>query len=244
MGCLTISQVPDKPALSVTIIAEDMKCLYPLTQNLRLMFDLNTDSLLIANTFQYSRPLNNMVKRSPGLRLSRFWDPFEGAVCTILGQLVSLAQARKMIGRLVENYGETIVNPMTGENTNLFPTPKLLSNAKIDEIGTTKIRAKAINDLSEKVLDGSIIFDSSRDNNTLRKTLLSIKGVGPWTADYIALRALGEPDVFPAQALILKRSLGEYPDIKLEDSAPYRSYLAAHMWHEHSQNNLNKEAAK
>ena len=243
LGNVKISQVPNKPALSVTILAEDIKCLYPLVQHLRQTFDLNADPVVIANTFESNSLLNSMVKRNPGLRLSRFWDPFEGAVCTILGQLVSLAQARKMIGRLVEQYGETVANPKTGENTKLFPTPEILANATIDRIGTTKLRAKAINELSKNVLEGTINFDSRSDNATLRKILLSIKGIGSWTADYISLRALGEPDVFPAEELILKRALLKYPDIKPEGSAPYRSYLAVHLWHEHIKNASKKETA-
>jgi AraC family transcriptional regulator of adaptative response / DNA-3-methyladenine glycosylase II len=244
MGHFNISESPSKPALLVNIVAGDMKCLYPLTQNLRQMFDLNTDPLLIANSFQSTKRLDRMVKRNPGLRLSRFWDPYEGAVCTILGQLVSMAQARKLVKRLVEEYGETVAHPKTGENSKMFPTPDVLARACVSGIGTTKVRANAINTLSEKVLDGSIVFDNGRDSSLLRDALRSVKGIGPWTADYIALRALGEPDVFPAQDLVLKRSLVKYPDLKLEDSAPYRSYLAAHLWHEHVENNLNKEIAK
>ena len=243
LGYIEIAQIPEKHAISARVVAEDMKCLYPLTQNIRQMFDLNTDPLLIANAFQSAQRLDDMIKHSPGLRLSRFWDPYEGAVCTILGQLVSLAQARRMVSGLVENYGETIAHPVSGEETKLFPAPEVLCNARIDDIGTTKMRSRAINELSSKLLDGSIVFDSASDCNALRDTLLSIKGIGPWTADYIALRALGEPDVFPFEDLILKLSLKKYPDIDLDQSAPYRSYAAAHMWHEHIQNSHKKEVA-
>ena len=232
-GYVRVSQVQNKPALSVTVVAEDMKCLYPLMHQVRQMFDLNADPVVIANSLEKSKRVSNMVNLYPGLRLSRFWDPFEGAICTILGQLVSLAQARNMVGRLVAEYAESISNSETGEEVKLFPTVQILAQAKIENIGTTKMRARAINQLSQMVLDGNISFDTSCDYISLREALLSIKGIGPWTADYITLRALGEPDVFPAQDLILKRALKKYPDILLEEYAPYRSYLAAYLWREH-----------
>ena len=240
LGHFEITEAPSKHALLVKVIADDMKCLYPLTQNLRQMFDLNTDPVLIANSLQSSRRLDSLVKNNLGLRLSRFWDPYEGAVCTILGQLVSLARARDLVKRLVDEYGETLTNPKTGNDAKLFPTPAALADAQIFEIGTTKVRANAINILSEKVLDGSIVFDSGRNNAVLREALLSIKGIGPWTADYISLRALGEPDVFPGDDLVLSRTLKRCPDINLEDTKPYRSYSAVHLWHEHIQKEVDK----
>ena len=233
LGHLRVTQIPNRPALSVAIMTDDIKCLYPLTKNVRQMLDLNTDPLVIGNTFQVNKHLNNLYKKNPGLRLSRFWDPYEGAVCTILGQLVSLAQARRLVKRLVENYGEIVTSPRTGDDVRLFPTPETLAQAKIEEIGTTRIRANAIRELCEKVLDRSIVFDSGREYDLLRKKLLSIKGIGAWTADYIALRALGEPDVFPSDDLVLKRSVTKHSDINIDDAKPYRSYLALHLWHEH-----------
>jgi AraC family transcriptional regulator, regulatory protein of adaptative response / DNA-3-methyladenine glycosylase II len=240
-GHVRVSQAQDKPALSVTVVAQDMKCFYPLMQHIRQMFDLNADPVVIANSLEKNKCVSKMVSLNPGLRLSRFWDPFEGAICTILGQLVSLAQARNMIGRLVAQYGETITNPETEEDVKLFPTAQILAQAKIEAIGTTRMRARAINKLSQMVLDGNLCLDATSDYVSLRKTLLSIEGIGSWTADYIALRALGEPDAFPSGDLILKRALEKYPDIKLEEYAPYRSYLAAYLWRAHIKNSSKKE---
>jgi len=241
-GHVKVSQVENKPALSVTIVADDMACLYPLMHHIRQMFDLNADPVVIANSLEKSKRVSKMVSLNPGLRLSRFWDPYEGAVCTILGQLVSLAQARKMVGRLVAQYGVTISNSETGEDVKLFPTPETLAQVEIESIGTTRMRARAINELSQMVFDGNLSIDTSSDFISLKETLISIKGVGPWTADYIALRVLGEPDVFPSGDLILRRTIEKYSDIKLEEYAPYRSYLAAHLWREHINNSSKKEA--
>ncbi|GJM14733.1 MAG: AraC family transcriptional regulator [Thermodesulfobacteriota bacterium] len=240
-GHIRVSQVQHKPSLSVTVMAEDMKCLYPLMQHIRQMFDLNADPVVIANFLERSNSISKIVSLSPGLRLSRFWDPFEGAICTILGQLVSVDQARKVIGKLVAQYGETVTSFETGEDTKLFPTAEILSQAKIENLGTTKVRAEAINKLSRMVADGSLCLDSGADYALLRRTLLSIKGIGSWTADYISLRALGEPDVFPSKDLILKRALERCPDINTEDYAPYRSYLAAYLWHQHIKHSSKKE---
>lgn len=240
-GHIRITQVPNKPALSLTVMAEDMKCLYPLVQQIKQMFDLNADPVVIANSLENSDTLSSILNLYPGLRLSRFWDPYEGAICTILGQLVSLAQARKVIGKLVSEYGETIVNLETGEDTKLFPKADTLSKANINNIGTTKMRAKAISELSQMVVDGDVSFDTGSDSNQLKKSLLSIRGIGPWTAEYIALRAMGDPDAFPSEDLVLRRVLEEHPDIKPEEYAPYRSYLAVYLWHNYVQNSDKKE---
>lgn len=241
-GYFTVFNNEQKHSLSVKVAAQDMKCLYPLMHQIRQMFDLNADPVVIANSLEKSKRISNMVDSYPGLRLSRFWDPFEGAICTILGQLVSLEQARKVVGKLVAEYGETVSNSMTQENVKLFPKAQVLARTKIENIGTTKMRARAINELSQMVLDGDINFDSCSNYMSLRKSLLKIKGIGPWTADYIGLRALGEPDVFPSDDLILKRALSKYPDIELEKYAPYRSYLAAYLWREHINNSSKKES--
>ena len=134
-----------------------------------------------------------------------------------------------------------MTNLETGEDTSLFPTAEILSQAKIEVVGTTKVRAAAINKLSQMVADGSLGLDSGADYALLRRTLLSIRGIGSWTADYIALRALGEPDVFPSEDLILKRALEQCPDINTEDYAPYRSYLAAYLWHQHIKHSSKKK---
>lgn len=241
-GYVRVTQLEEKNALSLTVVTEDMRCLYPLMHQIRQMFDLNADPVVIANSLEKSERVSNMVDTYPGLRLSRFWDPFEGAICTILGQLVSLEQARRMVGKLVAQYGEVIPNALTEESVKLFPTAQKLAHAKIENIGTTKMRARAINELSQMVLDGDICFDSSTDYLSLRESLLTIKGIGLWTADYVALRALGEPDIFPSDDLILKRALTNNPDIKIQEYAPYRSYLAAYLWHEHIINSSKKEA--
>lgn len=240
LGHLQVTQIPNRPALSVAIVTEDIKCLYPLTKNIRQMLDLNTDPLVIGNTFQANEFLNNLYKKNPGLRLSRFWDPYEGAVFTILGQFVSLVQARSLVKRLVKNYGEIVTNPKTGDEVRLFPAPKTLTRSEIEEIGTTRIRANAIRELCEKVLNGSIVFNSEREYDLLRQNLLSIKGIGTWTVDYIALRAFGEPNVFLSDDLALKRSVRKHSDINIDDAKPYRSYLALHLWHEHLTNAIKR----
>jgi AraC family transcriptional regulator of adaptative response / DNA-3-methyladenine glycosylase II len=233
IGYVKISQVPDKPALLVKVISEDMKCLYPLAQNIRQMFDLNADPVVVANILEKSKCISHMVRKYPGLRLSRFWDPFEGAVCTILGQLVSLARARNMVAKLVAEYGETVTNPESGEEMKLFPTAETLSEASLQNIGTTRTRAGAIIELSKMVINGEASLNGVNDYEKYRKTIISIAGIGPWTAEYIALRALGEPDAFPCEDLVLKQQLRKYSDIHPEEFAPYRSYLAAYLWNEH-----------
>ena len=117
------------------------------------MFDLDSDPILISGMFSENHLLTRlMVKISWPSSASR-WDSFETAVCAILGQLVSIEYARQMIRQLVENYGEKVTNPLTGEGAFLFPSPEVLAKASLEEVGTTKARKETIRIFAREVLE-------------------------------------------------------------------------------------------
>lgn len=199
------------------------------------MFDLDCDPRLIEKGFRRIPLLASLCHRYPGLRLPRGWDPFETAICVILGQLVSAQQRANLIGQLVRNYGVQISHPSSGENIRLFPAAEALANADLSAVKTTIARQEAIREFSRRVLAGAISFSEAQDPAAFRKALLDTKGLGPWSAEYISLLAMGDTNAFPKTDLILKRALKLYPDLDLERVKPWRSYAAIYLWKEFAQ---------
>jgi AraC family transcriptional regulator of adaptative response / DNA-3-methyladenine glycosylase II len=219
-------------SLKLSIFCDNPKYLGAIVQKVRAMFDLDSDPLLIANAFQHSKLLTRLMRSHPGLRLPRAWDAYEACVCTLLGQLVSITQAGKLVHQLIQTYGQEILHPISGEKIRLFPKPEIIAKAKLTEIGTTEARKDALRELSARVVSKKISLDSTQDPNAFREALLEIKGMGPWTAEYISLRALGDTNAFPGSDLILKRALDLYPDHGIENTQPWRAYGAIYLWKE------------
>ena len=144
-NCLRVRVAPNKPAIVTEV-----------KRRLRKMFDLDCDPRIIAASFARTPLLAKLCARFPGLRLPRGWDPFESAICAILGHLVSARHRAILIGQLVQNYGEEIVNPFSGEKTRLFPSPPVLAKAKLNAVKTTRARRAAIRDFSRRVLNGTL----------------------------------------------------------------------------------------
>jgi AraC family transcriptional regulator, regulatory protein of adaptative response / DNA-3-methyladenine glycosylase II len=152
-----------------------------------------------------------------------------------LGQLVSAEHRSNLVGQLVCGYGDEIVHPVSGAPTRLFPRPEVLAKAELSEVKTTVGRREAIRQFSRRVLRGAISLSSTQDLVAFRKALLETKGLGPWSAEYISLRALGDTDAFPKTDLILKRALDLHPDLDLAAVKPWRSYAATYLWKEFAQ---------
>lgn len=216
--------------LLVDVMCDDPSVLYPVIQNVRQMFDLDLDPLVVSQGLLANRDLAALCKKHPGLRIARGWDPFESGVCTILGQMVSVAQARNLVAQMVLEYGEPAVHPESGERLRLFPNPQTLAHSDLAKVSTTQIRRRAIQEFAKRVLNGTLNLRLPPDHETLVKDLLSIPGVGPWSAEFISLRAFGNTDAFPASDLILKRALQNQKDRQLESVRPWRGYAAIHLW--------------
>lgn len=209
-----------------------------IVDRLRRMLDLDADPQAIVQALSASDLLRPLVQRRPGLRLPGGWDGFEIAVRGILGQHVSVAAGRTMGTRLTQHFGTQLPAPLAPDLEWLFPTPAALADADLVSIGLTRSRAHTIRVMSRALLDGRVDFKPERTLEGFVTRWTRLPGIGPWTANYLALRVLGHPDAFPADDLVLRRaaSQGE-PRItaskllyRSEAWRPWRAYAAIQLW--------------
>ena len=181
-----------------------------------------------------------MLAKRPGLRLPSGWDGFEIAVRAILGQQVSVAAARTLATRLAHKYGRALETPFGPGLEHIFPTPLALADADLSTIGVTRARAETIRNVARALLDGRVDFQPERGLDDFVARWVALPGIGPWTAHYIAMRALAHPDAFPAEDLILRRVASD-DDTALSARAllaraeawrPWRAYTVIHLWRE------------
>jgi AraC family transcriptional regulator of adaptative response / DNA-3-methyladenine glycosylase II len=178
-----------------------------------------------------------LVATRPGLRVPGQLDAAELAVQTVLGQQVSLASARTAAARLVEQYGDPL--DLKGDHTvsRLFPTAGRLAELDPDDPAALRMprsRARALVGLADALARGVIRLDRSSDRSETRSTLLELNGIGPWTADYVAMRALGDPDVFLPTDVGVRNAAARLgiPDVstRSEGWRPWRSYALLRLW--------------
>lgn len=207
---------------------------------IRWLFDLDTNFADVTARLARDKRLARRLAKVPGLRLVRAWDPFELAVRAILGQQVSVAAATTLAGRLVRTYGKPLPGmpaSITGTRS-LFPSPQVLADADITRLGMPRARAQAISALSATVADDPQFLSPRRSLADTIDHLRTLPGLGEWTANYIALRALGEPDAFPATDLGLRRAWSDDSDKATpaclrrvaEQWRPWRGYAAMYLW--------------
>ena len=229
-------------ALSLTVHGIGTASLFSIVQRSRGLFDLDAPIDDISKTLSGDTVLRGWLKECPGLRVPGAWDGFELTVRAILGQQVSVKAATTFAGRIAGRYGERIDVPVDGlpnAPDRLFPEPRKLMRARLENLGVIRSRAQTIRDLARAVVDGSLSFDLAQDMNEQRAALLSIKGIGGWTAEYVAMRALKNPDAFPASDLGLLRAFdsadrGRLRPTELHARAeawrPWRAYAALLIW--------------
>ena len=213
--------------------------LLPIVGRLRRMFDLDADPGVIAATLATDPKLQPLVGAHPGLRLPGGWDGFEIAVRAILGQQVSVAAARTLATRLAHTFGRALEAPPAPGLEYLFPTPQTLVEADLSAIGVTRTRAATIREVARALLDGRVDFKAERTLDDVVARWVALPGIGPWTAHYIAMRALGHPDAFPAEDLVLRRVAGDGDAplgtrgllARAERWRPWRAYAAIQLWH-------------
>ncbi|HJT20673.1 MAG TPA: AlkA N-terminal domain-containing protein [Nitrospira sp.] len=221
-----------KPELLLEITISDTRHLLRAVQRIRLMFDLDCDPLLIANAFEQSVFLASLQEKYPGIRLARGFDPFETAIATIVGQVISVRQTARIMGQLVAGYGEEIRHPLSGERVHVFPNPGSLAQADLHAVGITRQKRATIREFSSRVASGRIELERAQDREDFKAAVRTVTGIGAWSAEYMALRALGDTDAFPATDLVLSRVLKNNPTCDPDAVRPWRSYVAVSLWKE------------
>jgi AraC family transcriptional regulator, regulatory protein of adaptative response / DNA-3-methyladenine glycosylase II len=216
--------------------------LFLIVERARSLFDLAADPHEIAAHLRRDPLLARRVGARPGVRVPGSWDGFELAIRAILGQQVTVQGATTLAGRLVRAFGAPIENENGIENANangsalthLFPSPEILAEADLRKIGLPGARARSIQGLSQAVRDGKITFSGVANVSDFLQQLRKLPGIGQWTAEYVAMRALNEPDAFPASDLGLLRASGLDDPRKLQACAeawrPWRAYAAMYLW--------------
>ena len=237
-GWIRVDNAPNRNALRLTVSDSLLPAMTKIAGRVRNMFDLFCDPETVAESLE---PVNRI---RPGLfvkgtRIPGAFEPFEMSVRAVLGQQITVRAAGVLAGRLVSEYGTPIETGVEGLNR-LFPLPgEILSlEGKPEEhfgpLGIIASRAGTIASLAEVFEDRSILFESYADPEEEKKKLLEIKGIGPWTADYIAMRSMADTDVFLSSDAGVKKAMGEKDSRKLSEIAkawsPWRSYATIGLW--------------
>lgn len=215
----------------------DLRDLTAAVARCRRLLDLDADPEAVDAHLGADPAIGGLVRAAPGRRVPGTPDGPELALRTLVGQQVSVAGARTVLARLVTVLGNELPAP-DGGLTHLFPTPEALADAPDSALPMPAARARAVRSLAAALAAGNLRLDPGADRAEARQRLLALPGVGPWTAAYVLMRAFGDPDVFPATDLVLRRSaaaLGLPGDPRgLTEAAarwrPWRSYAAAHLW--------------
>lgn len=206
----------------------------------RSVFDTDAPIGQIADDLKRDATLRRILRQNPGVRVPGAWDGFELTVRAILGQQISVKAATTLAGRIADRYGERTNFPGVAGGAGLnriFPTPRRLMRARFNGIGIVQSRIDTIRSVSSAVASGELAFDGSQARDKVCNVLLSIRGIGDWTAQYVAMRALRDPDAFPRSDLglisavahpdrVTPKALGE----RAEGWRPWRAYAAMLLW--------------
>lgn len=201
-------------------------------QRLRYLLNASSQSSNARRQLSRDEVLSPLLKNKPGLRVPGVWDPFELGVRAILGQQVSVAGATTLAGRIALKFGRK--TKLDGTSlTHLFPTPEALADADLSGLGLTTRRAATIVGFAQAICDAPTLLDRSKTLEQFVEDLVALKGFGPWTAHYMAMR-LGYSDAFPASDLGIRKALNMAPEkevlTRAEPWRPHRATAAIYLW--------------
>ena len=235
-GWLSVSPVANRNLLAVDLATALAPALQPILARLRNLFDLDARPDIITGQLALDPLLAASVKRRPGLRVPGAFDSFELGLRAILGQQVSVRGASTLAGRFAERFGEPIETPLPCLNR-LAPAAAALAAARsatLAGLGVPKTRAESLRNLARVIARREIDLDSGLEPTAIIAQLVELPGIGPWTAEYIAMRALRWPDAFPVGDLGLMKASKMTSARSLEKAAeawrPWRAYAAMHLW--------------
>lgn len=238
-GYVEVSHLPERRALRIEVRTSALDALAAIVAGVRRVFDLDADLPRIEAALAQDALFAQAIAARPGLRVPGAWAPFEIAVRAILGQQVSVAAATTLAARLVQAHGA----PLAWENaaprglSHAFPEPRALADAPLESLGIVRTRAAAIRSLARVVADDPEFFARLGGLDEAVARLSALPGIGAWTAQYIAMRGLSEPDAFPDRDLGLMRAFAHagHDPKTLADHAqawrPWRAYAAMRLWH-------------
>jgi AraC family transcriptional regulator, regulatory protein of adaptative response / DNA-3-methyladenine glycosylase II len=236
-GSAVVTLTPAVDHVRCQLVLDDFRDLTTAIARCRRLLDLDADPEAVVDALTGDPDLAPVVEKAPGQRIPRTVDEAELAVRAVLGQQVSTNAARTHAGRLVAAYGQP-VHDSEGALTHTFPSVEQLAEIDPIHLAVPEARRRTLSALVAGLADGSIVLDAGSDWGSARGQLLALPGIGPWTAEVIAMRGLGDPDAFPASDLGLRlaaEQVGLPPDQRklIARSAswrPWRSYATQHLW--------------
>jgi AraC family transcriptional regulator of adaptative response / DNA-3-methyladenine glycosylase II len=237
----TVELVPDDGHVRARLRLDDLRDLTPAVQRCRHLLDLDADPVAVGHHLQADPVLGRLARRAPGLRVPGCVDPHELAVRAVVGQQVSVASARGVLARLVAEHGTRLPVPQAlegGSLTHCFPDMATIAAVDPDRLPLPRRRARTLVTLAEAVATGTLTLDVGSDVEATRSSLRTILGVGQWTADYVAVRGLGHPDVMLSGDLGVRHAMARLglpsTPAAVDEIArawrPWRSYAMLHLW--------------
>lgn len=196
---------------------------------LKHMFDLDADPMAIAIALREDENMRSHLRSYRGLRIPGCWDGFELAVRAIVGQKISVKAAHTVLSRITKICGETQNLNHKLQLQNFFPAPQAILDADLSTVGLTKAKIECLKAISQSVVNNDLILDGTADYQATLENLSSRKGIGPWTVEYIAMRALRNPDAFPHSDLEIKKKIQQL-QLNPQKWAPWRAYGAVLLW--------------
>lgn len=238
IGWIKVEHAPWMNALRATVYTNEFNCLPDIIARIRRMFDLAADPLAITNDLGRDPLLAPLVAARPGLRVPGTWDGFEAAVRAVLGQQITVSAATALAGRFAAAFGEPVAD--LGGLTHAFPQPDdCIDEKRIAGLGIPEDRAAAIAALARAACVDPDLFGAGQILAVTIARLKDLPGIGDWTANYTAMRGMGENDAFPAGDVGLVQALepvfGRRPTSeelleRAEAWRPWRAYAALHLW--------------
>lgn len=235
-GWIRVTQAAAKSVLLVEFTHSLTPMLPALLRRLRNLFDLSARPDLIAEHLVLDPLLTPALNASPGLRVHGAFDGFEMAVRAILGQQITVKAAATLGGRFATAFGDRLTTPFA-QLTHLSPLPARVAQCSVDEIaslGIVSARSRCILALAASCADGTLQLDAASQPEQTVAQLLALPGIGEWTAQYLAMRALRWPDAFPAGDIVVRNNLGgisaKQAEVRSQAWRPWRSYAVMHIW--------------
>jgi AraC family transcriptional regulator, regulatory protein of adaptative response / DNA-3-methyladenine glycosylase II len=234
-GCAVVELTPGPSGVRCVLRLDDLRDRAAAVARCRRLLDLDAEPQAIAAKLGADALLGPLVRSRPGLRVPGCVDGFEIAVRAIVGQQVSVPAARTILGRMAARHGGPLAEP-SGAVTHRFPAARELAAVDPAELPFPRARGEALREVARLVEAGELELDQGADPETAVATLLGVRGIGPWTASYVAMRALADRDAFPVGDVGIRHALARLghgdgdPRALAEAWRPWRSYAVMHLW--------------